>query len=347
MRIFYILFASLFVLQGCTPPVYHETTYGLDDFIADSSQISQGKWSILKLEQDACDSLPLLNEPCDETIMDGDELTIALHHPNRQDHVRAFQKINQANGYIVCDGHVCLPHLGSIEAGGLTLKELRAKVQHAYQEQLPGGQIFINYKRKSKPYVQIIGARQSMIPINGKTRLNEVLAKAGIPSSSNLFKSSVMREGKQLPIDLYQLIHAGNQDQNIVMQRGDQIFIAHASDASVMITGEVPAPALIPVPYGFITLREAIASAGGISFTGDRACIGVIRGDFVRPKVYCLNWRDIEHITNQSLLLIPGDVVVVSEKPITQWNRFINQVQPSTSSMQAGYDIYELIKEAR
>lgn len=334
----------LFLLSGCTPPVYQETTYGLDDFIADSRQISQGKFAILKLEQQDAPCLPALHEPCDEIVVDGDELTFTLYNPRRPDRADSFQMINQRTGFRICDGKVSLPHLGSVEVDGLTLVELQEKVQKAYQEQLPGSQLFVKYQKRRERYVQIIGSRKGMIPVDGKTRLNEVLAKASIPPSSNLFKSTVIREGQQLPVDLYKLIHEGDSAQNIVMQGGDQIFIAQASDAAVMITGEVPKPTVIPTPYGFISLREAIAIAGGIPFTGNQGCIGVIRGDFIRPKIYCLNWQDLNHVSNHSLLLMPGDVVVLSEKPITQWNRFINQVQPSTGAMQTSYDIYQLMR---
>ena len=183
-----------------------------------------------------------------------------------------------------------------------------------------------------------------MIPVDGRMRLSEVSAKVKIPLSGNLFKSYVMRDDQQLPLDLYKLIHEGDESQNIVMRGGDQIFIASGSDATVMVTGEV-FNIVIPVPYGFISLRQALVMAGGIPFTGNRGCIQVIRGNFIRPKIYCLGWKDITHLPNQSLLLMPGDVVVISEKPITQWNRFVGQIQPSASGMQNAYNTYRIFKE--
>ena len=276
--------------------------------------------------------------------MDGDELSIALYNPSRDDRVNALRTINQTAGFRVCDGTIALPHLGLIEAEGLTLNELRERVQSVYREQLPDGKIFLNFKKKKERFVQIIGARKGMVSVDGGTRLNEVLAKAVIPPRINLFKSNVMRDGNQLPVDLYKLIHEGDETQNIVMQGGDQIFLAQGSDGAVLVTGEIAKSTIIPVPYGMISLREAIAIAGGIPFTGDQSCIGVVRGDFIRPKVYCLNWKELNHVSNQSLLLMPGDVVLISEKPITQWNRFIDQLQPSLSNMQTTYDIYELTR---
>jgi polysaccharide export outer membrane protein len=332
-------------LAGCTPPVYQQTTYDVQEFIADSDQISQGKQAILAMQTQ--DETPPFSTSCDyfeEIVIDGDELTIALYCPRRPDRVAALDRINGTTGFRICNGQICLPHLPPIEVNGLTLREVRDKIQAAYCEELLDVQIFVNFKKRRERQVQVIGARRSMINVDGYTRLSEVLAQAGISPYANLFKSHVMRDGQQLPIDLYKLIHEGDESQNIIMRGGDQIFIARAEEATVMVTGEIRRPLVIPVPYGFISLREALVIAGGIPFTGDKGSIQVIRGSLIKPKIYCIAWKDITHLPNQSLLLIPGDVVVVSEKPITQWNRFISQLQPSSAGMQNAYNIYQIVK---
>lgn len=329
----------IFFTVGCTPLVYEETTYGLDDFIAESSLISSGKFGILQLQEKeiscACDQ---------ESLIDGDELSISLYNPSRTDHVEAFKSVSQRGGFRISNGKVPLPFLKSVDVEGLSLQEMKEKIQTLYCEQFSDGQFFINYKKRKDRFVQIIGGTVGTIPVDERTRLNEVLAKAAVPPQTNLFKSYVMRNGSQLSVDLYKLLHEGDLSQNIVMQGGDQIFLADGLDASVMITGEIPKSMMIPLPYGVISLREALAIAGGIPFTGDKCCIGVIRGGSLSTKVYCLNWKELTSVSNNSLLLIPGDVVVISETHLVQWNRFINQLQPSYCTMQTVYDIYELTK---
>lgn len=344
MRLPYFLICLL--LGGCVPPVYQNTTYDLEEFKLDSSQIAQGKERILKLENQAeMRTILEQNDSFEDRMIEGDELTILLYYPQRFDHVAAFARINETTGFRVCHGTICLPYLSCIEIEGLTLKEVKEKLQTAYCEELPHAQIFVNFKKRRQRYVQIIGADQSQIPLFGKMRLSEVLAKANISLYANLLKSYVLRDSQQLPVDLYKLIHEGDQSQNIVMRAGDQIFIANLWDAHIMVTGEVPHPQMIPIPYGFISLREALVQAGGIPFTGSQGCIQVIRGNFERPKVYCLNGLDMMHLPNQSLLLRPGDVVVISEKPLTQWNRFIKQIQPSATGVQSTYQTYEQFQD--
>lgn len=329
----------LLLLAGCTPPIYQNTTYDIEELMRDSDKIALGKHAHLQLEHDKGE------EFFEEIVMDGDELNIALYCPRRPDRMRILGEINQATSFRVCQGKICLPYLSTIEVEGLTLNEVKAKVQTAYCKQIPDTQVFVNFKQLRERHVQIIGAAQPTVMVDGRTRLSEVLARASLPPYANLFKSYVLRNGQQLPIDLFKLIHEGDENQNIVMRGGDQIFIANASDSIIMVMGEVFRPGIVHAPYGFLSLREALVSAGGIPFTGNKGYIQVIRGDIVRPKIYCLAWKDVVHSPNQSLLLVPGDIVVVDERPITGWNRFINQVQPSTAGMQNTYNLYQLIKK--
>jgi polysaccharide export outer membrane protein len=101
---------------------------------------------------------------------------------------------------------------------------------------------------------------------------------------------------------------------------------------------------VVNLPYGFISLREALVTGGGIPFTGNRDCIQVIRGNLINPKIYVLSWEHIVNLPNDSLLLMPGDTIYVTEKPITQWNRFIDQLLPSFLGAQNAYGTYRLFR---
>lgn len=332
------------ILGACTAPVYENTVFNLEEFIIDSQQISDGKLAILALEEHETIYHPEPPQHEDDIIIDGDVLSAVLFCPKRPDRTAAFQRINQCTGFLVSEGKICLPHLEPIPAAGLTLFELQQDAQAACGEHIQDCQIFFSFKKRSERGVQIIGAEVGVIPVDGRIRLSEVIARARIHPHANLFKSYVMRNGKPLPIDLYKLIHQGDASQNIIMRGGDQIYIANMPDATVMVTGEVPFPKAIPVPYGAIPLREAIVRAGGIPYTGNNNCIYVIRGDLVRPKIYQLAWKEMNHVPNLSLLLMPGDIVLVTEKPVTEWNRFINQLQPSTGCLNQSIGIYNIVK---
>ncbi|MEL7431980.1 MAG: hypothetical protein AAGI90_05575 [Chlamydiota bacterium] len=185
-------------------------------------------------------------------------------------------------------------------------------------------------------FVELAGlVEEHEVPVDGSIGLFSVLAKARISSEANLFKSYVSRQGERLPVDFYRLLVEGDMSQNILMQASDKVYVADPYSAHITLLGEVALEQRIPVPSGFLSLREAIAQAGGIRFTGDTSYIQVIRGDSPEPKIYRLNWEHILHLPEKSLLLIPGDIVYVSSTPIAEWHRFLSQLVPSFFSGEA------------
>lgn len=335
----------LLLLTACCPPCHKYEIYGADEFVIDSYKIRQGKMAILEMEGTETGELPC--EAMDEyvdVIAEDDILNIAVYHPKRQDVMQAIQFINSTIGFRVSQGCVNFPDIPPIQVAGLTLEQAREALQNSYRQHIQNIEIYVAYRDRLSRKVELTGAVATpLIPVDGKIRLYEVLAKAHVPNNANFFKSYVVRNDAQLPIDLYKLMNEGDMCQNIVMRGGDKIFIASPSDSTVMVMGEVGMPKAVNLPYGFMSLKEAIVSAGGIPFTGNRDCIQVIRGNLQDPKIYVLSWEHIIHLPNDSLLLMPGDTIYVTEKPITQWNRFIDQLLPSCLGVQSAYGAYRVV----
>lgn len=326
----------LFLLSSCNhrPPGFE--ILGPDQFVIDSHKIREGKLSILEMQGAPIAEFPeTAMEEYEDVIANGDILHVTLHHPTRNDIVSSINAINASVGFHITHDHISLPDLPSIKVAGLTLDQARKKVEQKYLDQIQDVEIFLGYKNRLARKVDLLGmVNTPAIPVDGKIRLYDTLAFAKVPNRANLFMSYVVREGKALPIDLSKLIKGGDLSHNIVMRGGDKIYIADPDDAKVMLMGEVGFPQALPLPSGSISLREALVSAGGIPYTGDKRSIQVIRGNIRQPKVYVLNWNLIINLPNDSLLLMPGDTVYVSAKPITEWNRFISQLTPSFQGIQ-------------
>lgn len=343
----YLIILLLLALSSCCRPCHNYDVFGADEFVIDSYKIKQGKLAILDMEGKEMEEFPC--EAMDEyldVIAEDDILNIAVYHPKRRDIMDAIQLINERVGFRVSRGKVDLPDIPPIQVAGLTLEQARQAIQGCYCDHIQDIEVFINYRDRLSRKVELTGAVNTpVIPVDGKIRLYEILAIAQVPNNANFFKSYVVRDGVQLPIDLYKLMSEGDMSQNIVMRGGDKIFIANPSDTTVMVMGEVGNPRAVNLPYGFMSLREALVSAGGIPFTGNRDCIQVIRGNLQNPKIYVLSWDHIIHLPNDSLLLMPGDTVYVTEKPITQWNRFIDQLLPSCMGVQTAYGTYRVFTD--
>jgi polysaccharide export outer membrane protein len=342
---FPILICLLLLLAACGKPCYDYPVMGACEFVTDSYTIRQGKNAILEMEgfcvgDISCEDL----DEYKDSIVEDDILNITIFRPTRRDLMDSFAYINNAvGGFRVFHGSIDTPYLPPVHVAGLTLDEAKEKIQNAYREQIHDIEIYISYRDRLLRKVELAGlVGVPHIPVDGRIRLYDVISRAHIAPNANLFMSYVLRDNTQMPIDLYRLMHEGDMSQNIVMRGGDKVFIANPSDATVMVMGEVRSPRPIDVPYGFISLRQALVSVGGIPFTGDKRCIQVIRGDLKCPKIYVLSWEHIIHLPNDSLLLMPGDTVYVSEKPITRWNRFIEQLLPTSAGIQTFYNVYNL-----
>ena len=332
---FFIPAIILLIFSSCSTPYMGKDLFGADEFVLDSYKIREGKFSILEMEGKTFEEFDesLLAEYQDK-IHEDDVLQIAIYHPKRQDLVLAVQTIGQSVGYRVVGGQIALPDLPPVAVEGLTLEQARQKIQKSYEQEILDVEVFISYRDRMIRKVELAGlVAIPSVPVDGRIRLFDVLSKAHVPPEANLFKSYVVRDKTLLSVDLYKLLKEGDMTQNIVMQGGDKVYIAEASAATVMVMGEVGVEKVVNVPHGFISLREALAEAHGIPFTGDKSYIQVIRGNIVCPKIYTLSWEHVIHLSNDSLLLMPGDIVYVAAKPITEWNRFISQLLPSFTTI--------------
>ncbi|NGX50317.1 MAG: hypothetical protein K1060chlam2_00158 [Chlamydiae bacterium] len=332
-----LLFLLLLSISGCSNSPYKGTdVLGADEFVIDSYKIREGKFSILEMEGEPIIPLnPAYLDDYKDTVQNGDLLKVALFHPSRSDLVSAVQAIGGTMGYPVRDGHLTLPELKPIEVLGLTISEAREKIQEAYDREIEDLEVFLAYQKRKVRKVQLAGMVSiSNIPVSGRLRLFEVLAEAKVPPNANLFRSYLVRNGRPVSVDMFKLMKRGDMSQNIVMRGGDKIYIAEGSASKLMVMGEVRTERVIDMPAGFMPLREALAMAGGIPYTGDKGFIQIIRGNILHPKIYTLNWKHVMRLPTTSMLLIPGDIVYVAATPITEWNRFIVQIFPTLTGIE-------------
>ena len=328
--LFFLLFS--FLLTACTNPPYRGSdVLGAEDFVIDSYRIRDGKFAILGMEgKESSELSPDLLEEYQDGINNGDVLKIALYHPTRHDLVESVRSIGQDVGFRVTEGSLFLPDLPPAYVEGMTLHQAQQKIESLYREQIQDVNVFLSYKERILRKVELAGLVQvPNIPVDGRLRLFETLSIARVPPQANLFKSYLVRENELLPVDLYKLLKEGDMTQNVVMRGGDKIYIAESSASTLMVLGEVGKERVVDLPDGFMTLRKAIAEAGGILPSGDRSYIQIIRGNIVHPKIYTLNWEHVVRLPSDSMLLIPGDIVYVAARPLSEWNRFVNDLLPT------------------
>lgn len=168
---------------------------------------------------------------------------------------------------------------------------------------------------------------QRKITVSAGMCLLEILSLAKVPKKANLSKSYLVRDNRLLPIHLCNL--QGKQDvrKNILLKRNDKICIIENS--CIMVLGKVVRETSIDSLNGRISLKQALACAGGILPSGDKAYIQIFRGNILQPKVYTVHEKYVKRLPKHSMLLIPGDIVYVAAKPFTAWNFIVHQQLPN------------------
>ncbi len=324
-----------FLLSGCTTNLpCGVCTYGLDEFVLDSHRLRENHYEpFTQTCHPHCMSLEEI-ERRQDCILEEDSLKISLYYKKRPDISTAIDTFSAAGLYEVQDGLVHLPELAPVEVAGLTIEEARQKIETAYRTNYNTDEleVFATLELGHRHHVYII-TRSSIIctPAKCDMHLLDILCFAKINFLEyNLQTSYVLRNHAILPVNIYSLLYHADLSQNIPMMPGDKVFIGLTclEDSVITVLGEIRSPANVQTAGKPLSLRQVLGSVGGIPFTGDMRYIQVIRGGLRCPKIYVINWRETLPLSNQSLLLFPGDMVYVSAKPITEWNRFIDQLLP-------------------
>lgn len=141
--------------------------------------------------------------------------------------------------------------------------------------------------------------------------LLEALTAAGGPTpSAYLGGAYVVRNGKVLLVNFYELIVKGNTDEDIPLLAGDTIYIPDDRDQRVFILGEVAKQSAVPIGNR-LTLLEAIAMAGGFTRDAKKSAIMVMRGNLSAPEILQVDGEDLGPSVN--IPLQRGDIIYVAQ----------------------------------
>lgn len=81
---------------------------------------------------------------------------------------------------------------------------------------------------------------------------------------------------------------------------------------SIMVNGAVNKQGALALNEPFLPLRDVLLQAGGLSSAADKSHIYLIRN----TRIYKVRFEHLVHLSPKSLLVLPGDIVYVSTKPL-------------------------------
>jgi polysaccharide export outer membrane protein len=146
--------------------------------------------------------------------------------------------------------------------------------------------------------------------MRGDFTLLEALSSAGgITPDAYLGGAYVVREGKILLVNFYELIEKGNTEENVPLLPGDVIYIPDNRDQRLFVLGEVNKQSAIPVQEE-MTLLQAIAEVGGFTRDANKKSILILRGNLSEPEIMNIDATRMDVTAN--IPLKRGDIIYVA-----------------------------------
>lgn len=168
--------------------------------------------------------------------------------------------------------------------------------------------------------VYVIGQvnRPGPLPLDEQSSLLSVISEAGNPlmERAALTKAYILRNGKQIPINLRPILAQGKADTTVTdfkLQSGDVIMIPEIENRYAVM-GNINKPGYYPIPEkGPINVYEALNIAGGQTDRGDLGRAGIIHTKDGVTSVTKVNLNDLMKNPKKaaSITMQPEDVLFI------------------------------------
>src|SRR6185369_5056393 len=276
----FMLLYALALLAGCV--TYTDLPAGTVLQIAASPPAS----AVVERQTDSLPPLaPEPAPPADYQIGPGDLITISVYgHPelgspaSTGGAASALQSRPSGNR-VDENGAVRLPLIGSVPLAGLTAAKAEEKLRSAYQPLIKEPWISVEViEHRSRPLYLFGSFKKSGVFYLDRplTLLQGIALADGIDGSAGLRSARLTRQGKVLPVDIYELLANGDQRQNVWLRTGDAIYLPDKSVEQVFIFGAVNKAGQVHMINGQLSLAQAIAASTPLSTGFDFTRVRII-----------------------------------------------------------------------
>jgi polysaccharide export outer membrane protein len=229
------------------------------------------------------------------------------------------------------DGNIYLPIVGPVPAAGHTIEEFHRVLKEHLLTYIKNPQLTVDVLTYESQKFYVLGEvrEPGAFPVDGDTTLLEAIGLAkGINPIGNLNAAYIIRKNTLLPINFANLLIHGDTSRNVYMRDDDLVYIPSSTDQKVYVLGEVHNPQAVQIPQGRISLTHALAEAGGLlTVDAKKRSIKLIRGSWQEPTVYTLRYKTVLAY-GESIILKPGDRIVVEATGLTKASRYMEQILP-------------------
>jgi len=159
--------------------------------------------------------------------------------------------------------------------------------------------------------------------IDGTGAVEALAASGGQNGDAVLSQCKIVRDGQQIPVNLYDAVVLGRPEKNVEMKDGDTLYVPEQI-ARVSVVGWVNKPGALLIPDGRpYTLSMAISEAGGPAPTAKLDGVLIQRyGDDGKVTPILVNYKKIgSKAGSEDPVLQDKDVIYVPESGATNVNQ--------------------------
>lgn len=244
--------------------------------------------------------------------------------PNDVLNVTVFNQPSLSGKFTVeADGTLAFPLLGRVAAGGLSVRAIEDKVRErllaAGYLNDPKVSVVVDQYRSQQIFVMGEVKQPGNLQYTGSMTLIEALARAGSTTERAGTEVVIVRSGSgsgpaapaqasnapngnTIRVNL-QNLQSGTLSQNVPLLAGDTIFVPRA--VTVFVSGEVRNPGEYVMRSSAMTVRQALALAGGVTERGTSRRLQIIR---------MVNGKEETYSAGLQTPLAAGDTIVVHER---------------------------------
>ena len=253
------------------------------------------------------------------TLGPGDTLNFLLINPDMPETARNEVPVGP-------DGRISFLQARDIVATGLTVDELRAKVDEALSKSYQNPRTAITpVAYRSKKYIMLGSVvTKGVFNFDRPVTIIEALARAGgletglyeqrTVELADLSRSFMVRNGQRVQVDFERLFQHGDLSQNIALEPNDYLYFASASGNEIYVLGEVTTPGVVAFAPK-TTVISAIAGRGGFTTRAFKSRVLIVRGSLNHPETFVVDTADILKGKSVDFKLQPHDIVYVSQNP--------------------------------
>ncbi len=215
------------------------------------------------------------------------------------------------------DGKITLPAIGEIKAEGYTPMELTKILEKEFAQVVKKPIVTVKVTSMTNYRIYVIGrgAPPGEHILRRSTTLLQFLSTLGPLENADLKEARLIRRGKVVKKDFYELYEKGNFSLDIQLEPGDIIFIPDNFKKRIRIVGAVQRPTTIPYREG-VTILDVILAAGGFNEYAKENSVKILRkkddGSTVEINVKAKDLMKKGDLS-QNVKMMPGDIVVVKE----------------------------------